>query len=78
MIFFSFLFLRGVYHKGQPVVGDDDVVTGDKGERVVSGPSLLPATKNKILQERQVPTQLRSMKALSMMTDLSFYLSFLF
>lgn len=45
---FSFLFLGGVSHKGQPVVGDGDAVTGDKGARIVSGLSLLPATKKEI------------------------------
>lgn len=45
---FSFLFLGGVSHKGQPVAGDGDAVTGDKGARIVSGLSLLPATKKEI------------------------------
>lgn len=45
-VFFSFL--GGVSHKGQPVVGDGDAVTGDKTARIVSGLSLLPATKEKI------------------------------
>lgn len=44
---FSLLFfLRGVYHKGQPVVGDDDAATCDKDVRIVSGLSLPAATSS--------------------------------
>lgn len=41
-------FFRGhVSHKGQPVVGDGDAVTGDKDVRIVRGLSLLPCNKEK-------------------------------